>query len=155
VPRARVGNSFYFTATTDAHGSELWATPVGSIGDADGDTLPDAWERTFFGSLSENGTGDPDADGQDNRFEALTGHTPTDANSLLTLNFSERTATGAQLRLSKVRPGVRYLLLGSTHLINWKSIQTLRFPLPGPGIVANPDLQNMSRRFLRVVVEPE
>jgi ELWxxDGT repeat protein len=155
VPLTRVGNTFYFRATTDAHGSELWATPVGSIGDADGDGLPDAWERTFFGSLSENGTGDPDADGQDNRFEALTGHTPTDASSLLTLDYSERTASGAQLRLSDVRPGVRYLLQGSDNLTRWKTIQTLRFPLAGTGMAVHLHDQQTSPLFFRIVVERE
>lgn len=37
--------------------------------DSDSDTLPDAWERHFFGNLSQEGETDPDGDGQDNSME--------------------------------------------------------------------------------------
>lgn len=39
--------------------------------DIDGDSLPDSWERSFFGNLSQGAAGDPDVDGLTNREEFL------------------------------------------------------------------------------------
>lgn len=52
--------------------------------DADGDGLPDSWEITYFGSITNQaGAFDKDHDGTDNLTEYLDGTNPTNALSLL------------------------------------------------------------------------
>ena len=50
--------------------------------DTDGDGLPDAWEYIHFGNLDQNGTGDPDGDGEDNLSEYKLNTIPTNVNSV-------------------------------------------------------------------------
>ncbi|MFO1534914.1 MAG: thrombospondin type 3 repeat-containing protein [Thermoplasmatota archaeon] len=49
--------------------------------DADADCLPDRWERQYFPTLSQDGNGDPDGDGCNNRCEYLHGTDPTKKDS--------------------------------------------------------------------------
>ena len=51
--------------------------------DVNANGLPDAWERTFFGTLGVNPDADPDADGMSNREEYLSGTNPTNSLSRL------------------------------------------------------------------------
>ena len=50
--------------------------------DTDGDGLPDAWEYIHFGNLDQDGTGDPDGDGEDNLSEYKSNTVPTNVNSV-------------------------------------------------------------------------
>ncbi len=45
--------------------------------DTDGDSMDDAWETTYFGNLSQTGSGDFDSDGMTNLEEYLGGFNPT------------------------------------------------------------------------------
>jgi len=45
--------------------------------DSDGDSLDDAWETSYFGNLSQTGSGDFDADGMTNLEEYVNGFNPT------------------------------------------------------------------------------
>jgi hypothetical protein len=49
--------------------------------DSDGDTLPDDWERRYFGSLDQGASGDPDNDGLSNAAEFAVGSSPTEADT--------------------------------------------------------------------------
>lgn len=51
--------------------------PDNSLTDVDGDGLPDAWEITYFGNLSQNASGDPDGDALTNLQEYQHGTDPT------------------------------------------------------------------------------
>jgi len=53
--------------------------------DDDSDDLPDEWETTHFGDLSQTGSGDYDGDGQENHIEYLAGTDPKDPNKSFTL----------------------------------------------------------------------
>jgi len=57
--------------------------------DTDGDKLPDAWERQYFGDLTQAGDGDFDGDGQSNLREYLQGTNPADPGSLLILTCQQ------------------------------------------------------------------
>jgi len=50
--------------------------------DADGDGLPDAWEKQYFTDLSQSADGDPDGDGHTNLAEYQGGSDPTSAASV-------------------------------------------------------------------------
>lgn len=50
---------------------------VWSFADIDFDTLPDWWEKYYFGDLSQNASGDPDHDGYTNIEEFGSGTNPT------------------------------------------------------------------------------
>ena len=50
--------------------------------DIAGDGLTDAWEYIHFGNLNQDGTGDPDGDGEDNLSEFKSNTVPTDTSSV-------------------------------------------------------------------------
>ena len=50
--------------------------PASTTSDTDTDTLPDDWERRYFGGLTQGATGDPDADGENNSAERANGSAP-------------------------------------------------------------------------------
>ena len=62
------------------------------ITDSDGDLMDDAFETTHFTSLSRDGSGDFDDDGQSDLAEFLAGTNPTDPESLLRLTGGGGTA---------------------------------------------------------------
>lgn len=67
-----------FRATDGVHeGSRKATITINSIGDSDGDGLPDAWEMSYFGNLDRNGTGDYDGDGISDMAEFLMGLNPS------------------------------------------------------------------------------
>ncbi len=72
----------YRVLVANAGGNVLSAPALLQI-DADGDGLPDSWELTFFGSLTnQNGAADRDLDGVSNLDEYREGTNPTNAASL-------------------------------------------------------------------------
>ena len=90
------GSRYYLEALqTDAGGADhlsiAWQTPGGTrepipvssvesyvppAADTDGDGLPDAWERRWFGNLDQNASGDHDLDGISNLQEYQQGTVP-------------------------------------------------------------------------------
>lgn len=60
----------------------LFGPDAASYADTDEDGLPDAWEISRFGDLSQTSAGDPDADGQDNAAEYAAGSDPGDPASV-------------------------------------------------------------------------
>ncbi len=61
-----------------------------SLGDIDGDGLPDSWEFSWFGNLTMGNLDDPDNDGIPNYLEHLGETSPTlpDQKSITTMDFS-------------------------------------------------------------------
>ena len=49
---------------------------VAKFADTDNDTLPDEWERQYFGNLNQTASGDPDNDGISNALEYVMGSDP-------------------------------------------------------------------------------
>jgi hypothetical protein len=52
-----------------------------NLANTDGDNLPDVWELQYFGNLSQNDNGNPDADGLTNLSELIRGTNPSDPDS--------------------------------------------------------------------------
>jgi len=88
-------NLFLVADDGDGHVAFSSIFSVQSSPDTDGDGLPDAWERQYFGSLNAPEGGpeqDPDGDGLTNRQEFLAGTDPRVAASVLritSVHFSE------------------------------------------------------------------
>jgi trimeric autotransporter adhesin len=72
----------YDRALTDAERQsvESGITQRYSAAEAIPDSLPDAWELSYFGNLTQNDSGDFDGDGIDNLTEYLQGRNPTKGN---------------------------------------------------------------------------
>ncbi len=92
-----------------------------NFGPVAGDGLPDGWQFDHFdtdadGALdaselaAANPGADGDGDGQSNAFEWLAGYDPGDALSRFEVELLGVDGRVATLRLSRVRPGVRYEL---------------------------------------------
>ncbi|MEK7950284.1 LamG-like jellyroll fold domain-containing protein [Luteolibacter soli] len=96
--------------------SDIARTPgqfffTGGAGDTDSDQLPDAWETTWFGDLSQAADGDFDHDGSDNLTEYRLGLTPNTGTS----RFAATIGTGHQIQWPSVT-GVTFTIERSTNL---------------------------------------
>jgi hypothetical protein len=90
----------------------LGTTPV----DSDGDSLADAWEMQHFGSLAQNGSGDPDGDGVNNLREYRAGTNPTDPNSRFELLEISKVPNGVSIQWTS-QPERTYRVKRSTSLL--------------------------------------
>ncbi len=78
-----------YTITVDFDGAlsggEQWYSLLisGARSDSDGDGMPNSWESLYFeGSTNAVASADQDGDGSDNYSEYISGHNPTDPNSV-------------------------------------------------------------------------
>jgi len=84
--------------------------------DANANGLPDAWERTFFGTLGVNPNADPDGDGMSNKQEYLAGTNPTNSASNLKITaFDPTDGTSTKLSWNTVLTR-HYLIEENTNL---------------------------------------
>src|SRR5207247_3530882 len=72
--------------------------PGGTDSNANG--LPDAWERTYFGTLGVNPDADPDGDGLSNKEEYLAGTNPTNSSDNLRITAATAAAGGNNVNLT-------------------------------------------------------
>ncbi len=134
----------------DAAGNVLARRSASAL-DTDSDGLDDAWEQSFFSSLTQGPTGDADADGFNNLSEFLAGTNPADPNSLLRIT-SQRTAGTVRIEWPSVS-GKRYQAQFKDDLNNpqWND-------LPSGAVTASGDLTSVSdpattpKRFYRIVL---
>lgn len=96
--------------------------------DANGDGLPDDWQRLYFDkspSAWPSPTTDTDGDGASDRAEFLAGTNPQDASSVLRSAVS---ASTGQLRFNwNTQPGMVYQVQVSTNLVDWSNVGPPRF----------------------------
>lgn len=89
----------------------------GSSADSDGDGLDDAWEITYFGSTgAQSGTGDPDADGTDNRAEFLLGLSPVNGSERFLATQSNVTPGSSVTLTWPAQDGLTFTVWRSTTL---------------------------------------
>ncbi len=81
--------------------------------DNDGDGMDDQWELDFFGSVTNDGTGDADMDGLDDLSEYLAGTDPTDPESVLRMDWFSPSTNNANEMVIQWRsvPGKSYRIL--------------------------------------------
>jgi hypothetical protein len=91
--------------------------PGGTDSNADG--LPDAWERTYFGTISINPNADADGDGMSNRQEYLAGTSPINAADRLKITTFTSSPGGTNVTLNWSTVLTReYFVQRSTDLAN-------------------------------------
>lgn len=74
---------------------------VSAAADTDSDSLPDAWENSFFGNLTQTGTGDQDNDTLSNATEFADGTNPAKADS------DNDGVSDSQEKIAGTKPGVQ------------------------------------------------
>ncbi len=89
--------------------------------DSDGDGLPDSWETTNFGNLSQSATDDFDQDGANNGNEYSAGTNPINPKSQLAIVSVAPAVGGYQLTWTSV-PGKVYRADYSTDLSAWTDV---------------------------------
>ena len=123
--------------------------------DADGNGLPDDWERFYFGQLGVKAAADADGDGVSNEDEWRDGTDPTRVASAVRVMGMRWTESGASLRLPVI-PGRRQDVETSTDLRSWRPAFG-RMIYPGDGtsewVEEDPTMPPVapSTRFYRVV----
>jgi Concanavalin A-like lectin/glucanases superfamily/Bacterial TSP3 repeat len=120
---------------------------VSTVTDTDNDGMDDAWEATYFGSLSQTATGDFDNDGTDNLTEYKLGLTPNSGSSRFAATLG---STGLLQWPSAV--GVTFTVQRSQNLTDWTNIATV----PGTAGTASytDPAPPSSKAFYRVRLEP-
>jgi hypothetical protein len=109
--------------------------------DENADGLPDDWQRENWGkpALWADSLADTDGDGANNLAEFLAGTDPTDGNSVLRVEISNR-EQGLYLQW-RTEPGNYYQLQATSDFKGWQNLGAARFapstldsvPLAGPG----------------------
>src|SRR5690606_17683271 len=91
-----------FNETSDVFTATL------ALPDSDGDSLPDRWELTWFGTLDRDGSGDADGDGVSDRDEFIAGTSPINDTSVLAALPIQAGSGGEPVILWAAVPGRKY-----------------------------------------------
>ncbi len=123
--------------------------PQASPTDSDGDGMDDAWELSFFGTLSHNGTGDSDGDGLTDRQEFQLGTDPTNAASPLRLRVvSSKPSTVLQFNAA-ANQGYTVEFKNALTLPSWTLLQSVPAGTARSVQITDPSAPS-SNRFYRL-----
>jgi hypothetical protein len=117
--------------------------------DFDSDQLPDCWEMTYFSSLLQNGTGDPDGDGFTNLQEWRNGTNPLISDRCELTNPTMPTAGPMQFQFTG-RSNVPYRIL-SAPAVTGQWSQMLLFTNTGGSRLITDTNGTFTNRFYRAV----
>jgi Bacterial TSP3 repeat len=126
-----------------------------SPGPLDGNGLPIAWEKDYFGTTNINANADPDGDGMSNLQEYLAGTNPTDPNSRLRITAVGANTIGSSATLTWTSvPSRLYCVEERTNLTTgaWATNLTLGVVSPDVGSTTTRGLieSAVTNRFFRV-----
>ena len=125
--------------------------------DSDADQMPDTWEQTYFGDLSQGANDDYDGDGQSNLSEFLAGTNPNSTSDVLRItDIAYDATTGACTLQWNSVVGKRYQVQHSPDLVTpWASIGT---GVPPVASTTTTKIVNLTpgglRHYFRVEVLP-
>ncbi len=139
------GNEFFFL-------KDVVVTNSISL-DTDSDGLMDEWELTYFGDLSQNGSGDPDGDGQSNAAEYAAGTSPVDGKSALAVTSATRAGTTVSLTFTSVA-GKTYVAQSSTDLVTWTNVGASTPSQGATTVINNLPAGTGVRNYFRVKLVP-
>lgn len=140
-----------FTDLFESYGVHLYQ--IDSIGDLDGDGMPDWWETAYFGNTNNSNGAlaeDWDKDGFCDLHEYLAGTNPTNLDSVLKLTLSTPSEYGALLKWHSVR-GKLYSIQTTPHLSDaWTVAHSNVLAVPPTNEYP---LSTSSNAFIRISVE--
>jgi hypothetical protein len=128
--------------------------PNWTLGDTDGNGLPDWWELKYFGVLTgTDPNGDADHDGASNLFEYLTGTNPTNAISYF--HITRLTPGSTNKIFVYCAPGFFYTLQRADDLVlGWTVISNqTRISPASEGVLEMDDFFGGTSGFYRVLLE--
>lgn len=115
--------------------------------DSDADSLPDAWESTWFGNLSQTASADPDGDGTDNQTEQRLGLDPNDPVE----RFHAMLQSGGVLQWPS-SASVLFTIQASTDLSTWSDEAIVSGNAGNGTYIVSPPVSGT--RFYRVRLDP-
>jgi len=121
--------------------------------DSNGNGLPDAWQRTYFGTLGVDPNADPDGDGMSNKQEYIAGTNPTNSADKLLITDFNTTPGGSNISLTwSSVPTRSYFIQKSLNLSspNWIDSGLGVFSSSGSSITQSIIDTNSPERFYRV-----
>jgi len=148
-PRRFLGSSFDGYDRCTFLGIPNW-----TLGDTDGNGLPDWWELKHFGVLTgTNPNADPDHDGASNLFEYLTGMNPTNAVSCF--HITRLTPGSPNKIFVYCAPGYFYTLQQADNLaLGWIVVSNqTRISPASEGVLEMDDFFGGASGFYRVLLE--
>ena len=120
--------------------------------DPDHDGMDDAWEAITFGSEGAEPQDDPDHDGYSNLFEFLAGTSPVDVNDWFQHSLVRSGQSTHNLKWTSV-PGRSYRIETSDNLADWQTVATVAGAAT-PAITTEYTLPiNGDRRYYRLHIE--
>jgi len=134
---------------------DVFVLHLGGI-DSDGDGMDDDWEMAYFGTLTRDGRGDFDGDGQTDLQEFLAGTDPTNQGSALrVLTLAPLGGSGTRL-LWSAAPGKTYQAQFKDQLgdADWTNLPGLIMANGTTASTTDPGAGQGSQRFYRVVLAP-
>lgn len=165
IPEIRLdgwpGSPYYWQVSAKAlagcaSAGPVWYFRVPGIGDADGDGMPDEWERTHFGSpASSNPLTDHDNDGILDWQEYVAGTNPNDKGDFFLIHHSRLSQDSLVISWAAI-PDRVYTVYGTTDLaLEWdKLMPTTNGPLNAlPSLSYTNATYVENPFFLRVAVE--
>jgi hypothetical protein len=128
--------------------------PNWTLGDTDGNGLPDWWELNYFGVLTgTDPNGDADHDGASNLFEYLTGTNPT--NPISCFHITHLTPGSPNKIFVYCMPGYFYTLQQANNLaLGWTVVSNqTRISPTSEGVLEMDDLFGGTSGFYRILLE--
>ena len=123
-----------------------------SLYDGDGNGLPDAWERMYFGRVRIDANSDPDGDGMSNQAEYYAGTNPTNSSSALRLTkIQKESGGGINVQWSSA--------INKRYTVLWSADPATGYDILASGIPATPpintfyDSEMFQTGFYRILVE--